>query len=302
LNHRFGPRTSIDQARANVEALVAGEADVTFTDLSPSAPPSRENPLVVALAESGVLSIEPKQAWTDVARFHAAGVPAANFGPGTQAQAHQRNEWTHLPGLATGQAILARFFAKIAGVAGVALALLAATATTGCEQASGGTERRSDAVTNATPASPSQFERAEVKRWLAALTSRVGRARVLVVDVQEKRVVAQVEDGAHPGQVLEFILEGEHDSAPERAELRGSGDLGTNLFTLRDAALDKIPDLVKRAVSEVDAQNGRVTRIVLRRQLPQTDALRFRVYVESPRLSGHIDFDASGTPVSDGPS
>jgi succinyl-diaminopimelate desuccinylase len=302
LNHRFGPRTSIDQARANVEALVAGEADVTFTDLSPSAPPSRDNPLVVALAESGVLSIEPKQAWTDVARFHAAGVPAANFGPGTQAQAHQRNEWTHLPGLATGQAILARFFAKIAGATGIALALLAATATTGCEQASGGTERRSDAVTSATPAAPSLFERAEVKRWLAALTSRVGRARVLVVDVQEKRVVAQVEDGAHPGQVLEFTLDGEHDSEPERAELRGSGDLGTNLFTLRDAALDKIPELVKHATTQVDAQNGKVTRIVLRRQLPQTDALRFRVYVESPRLSGHVDFDASGNPAGDGPS
>jgi succinyl-diaminopimelate desuccinylase len=118
LNHRFGPRTSIEQAQANVTALVAGEADVTFTDLSPSAPPARENSLVQALADSGVLAIEPKQAWTDVARFHAAGVPAANFGPGTQAQAHQRNEWTHVPGLAVGQAILERFFAKIAGSAG----------------------------------------------------------------------------------------------------------------------------------------------------------------------------------------
>jgi succinyl-diaminopimelate desuccinylase len=116
LNHRFGPNTSIEAAKANVERLVAGEAEVVFADLAPSAPPAREHPLVSALAESGVLAIEPKQAWTDVAQFYAAGVPAANFGPGTQAQAHQRNEWTHLPGLTIGQAILARFFDKIAAL------------------------------------------------------------------------------------------------------------------------------------------------------------------------------------------
>jgi succinyl-diaminopimelate desuccinylase len=302
LNHRFGPRTSIEKAQANVNVLVAGEADVTFTDLSPSAPPSRENPLVRALADSGVLSIEPKQAWTDVARFHAAGVPAANFGPGTQAQAHQRNEWTHVPGLATGQAILARFFAKVAGATSVALLLFAAAATSACERTPGRTERRSDAVTG-TQAAPSLFERAEVKRWLATLSSRVGRAKVLVVDVREQRVVAQIEDSTHPGQVVELSLEGERASEPERAELRGKGELATNLFSLRDATLDKIPELVSRATKQVDAQDGKVTRIVLRRQLPHTDALRFRVYVDSPRLSGHVDFDASGNPVvPDGPS
>jgi hypothetical protein len=131
----------------------------------------------------------------------------------------------------------------------------------------------------------------------------VGRAKVLVVDVREQRVVAQIEDSTHPGQVVELSLEGERASEPERAELRGKGELATNLFSLRDATLDKIPELVSRATKQVDAQDGKVTRIVLRRQLPHTDALRFRVYVDSPRLSGHVDFDASGNPVvPDGPS
>jgi succinyl-diaminopimelate desuccinylase len=85
-----------------------------FTDLSPAAPPYRDHPLVHALADSGVLAVEPKQAWTDVARFAARGVPAVNFGPGVQRQAHQRNEWTLLSQLETGQQILARFLAAIA--------------------------------------------------------------------------------------------------------------------------------------------------------------------------------------------
>jgi succinyl-diaminopimelate desuccinylase len=296
LNHRFGPRTSIEQARANVERLVAGEADVTFTDLSPSAPPARQHPLVAALAESGVLAIEPKQAWTDVARFHAAGVPAANFGPGTQAQAHQRNEWTHVPGLETGRAILARFFANIATLACVLVAL-AGIASSGCETTTGATERRSDAVASAKPNTPSYFERAEVKHWVQTLRSRVGTARVLMLDVREHSLVVQIADATHPGHVLEYTIDGDGTTEPERAEVRGSGDLSTNLFSLRDVALEKIPDLTTLAAAQVDPQDGKITRVLVRRQLPQTEAVRFRVYVESPRLSGHADFDANGSPT-----
>jgi succinyl-diaminopimelate desuccinylase len=93
--------------------LVAGEADVTFVDISPSAPPLRQHPLVAALADSGVLAVEPKQAWTDVARFAELGIAAVNFGPGVQAQAHQKNEWTLLSQLEVGLAVLERWLQRI---------------------------------------------------------------------------------------------------------------------------------------------------------------------------------------------
>jgi len=113
LNHRFGPSTSVEQARQNVLNLVAGDAAVEFVDISPSAPPLRQHPLVAALADSGVLAVEPKQAWTDVARFAELGIPAVNFGPGVQAQAHQKNEWTLLSQLDVGLSVLERWLGRL---------------------------------------------------------------------------------------------------------------------------------------------------------------------------------------------
>ncbi len=109
LNHRFSPDRSLDEAKADVESLVAGRATLEFTDLSPSARPFADHKLVRALVASGVVAVEPKQAWTDVARFAAHGIPAVNFGPGDNAQAHQQNEHTSIAKLLTGSEILRRW-------------------------------------------------------------------------------------------------------------------------------------------------------------------------------------------------
>jgi succinyl-diaminopimelate desuccinylase len=113
VNFRFGPDLSLNDAQSEVLTLVGNDARVEFVDLAPSAPPHKHHPLVRALAESGVSAVEPKQAWTDVARFAALGVPAVNFGPGVQAQAHQKNEWTSIASLERGAIVFDEWFERI---------------------------------------------------------------------------------------------------------------------------------------------------------------------------------------------
>jgi succinyl-diaminopimelate desuccinylase len=118
VNHRFAPDGSLDAATAYVEGLVAGRARVEFTDLSPAAMPSATHPLVRALLGVGVRGVEPKQAWTDVARFAARGVPAINFGPGENAQAHQKNESTSITLLREGYGMIWRWIHSLSAPRG----------------------------------------------------------------------------------------------------------------------------------------------------------------------------------------
>jgi succinyl-diaminopimelate desuccinylase len=100
VNFRFAPDKSLEAAADEVTALAARfGAEARLTDLAPACPAHAELPLVRRLAERAGAAPEPKQAWTDVARFAQAGIPAVNFGPGATAQAHQAGEWLELAAL-----------------------------------------------------------------------------------------------------------------------------------------------------------------------------------------------------------
>ncbi len=109
VNYRFAPGRTPDDAADELAMVVAGDAAIEVFDRSPSAPPHRAHPLVASLEAVGVSSVEPKQAWTDVARFATVGVAAVNLGPGTQSQAHQRDEWTDRGALAEGMSLFRRW-------------------------------------------------------------------------------------------------------------------------------------------------------------------------------------------------
>ncbi|MDY7227805.1 succinyl-diaminopimelate desuccinylase [Hyalangium rubrum] len=109
LNYRFAPGKSVEQAQADVRTLVAGRAEVSFTDLSPSGRVCADNALYRRLLAVTGLPAASKQAWTDVARLGEWGVDAVNYGPGETAQAHQANESAPIPALAVAYEKLATF-------------------------------------------------------------------------------------------------------------------------------------------------------------------------------------------------
>lgn len=108
-NYRFAPDKSVEQAETRLRDLVGDRAQVRTVDLAPAGQPRREDPLVARFIESVGAVVEPKQAWTDVARFTSMGVPALNYGPGLTAQAHQSGEHVPEENMVAARVALARF-------------------------------------------------------------------------------------------------------------------------------------------------------------------------------------------------
>jgi succinyl-diaminopimelate desuccinylase len=109
LNHRFAPGRSTAEAEEWVRALVPASAEFTLLDVAGAADVATDNELVQRLISVGGLAVEPKQAWTPVAEFSSAGIPAVNFGPGATPYAHKRDEQIPVANLERAYDVLRRF-------------------------------------------------------------------------------------------------------------------------------------------------------------------------------------------------
>ena len=110
LNYRYAPDRTPEEAEARVRELAAAAgAELVLAGNSQPAPVVTDAPLARRLRESGAVAVEPKQAWTPVAEFAAAGVDAINFGPGDPHYAHRRDERVSIDALARSFETLRRF-------------------------------------------------------------------------------------------------------------------------------------------------------------------------------------------------
>ncbi|MFF3559749.1 succinyl-diaminopimelate desuccinylase [Streptomyces sp. NPDC002574] len=91
VNFRFAPDRSEAEAFDHVREVFEG-FDVLLTDSAPGALPGLSHPAAAAFVTAIGTEPAPKDAWTDVARFSALGVPAVNYGPGDPKLAHTREE------------------------------------------------------------------------------------------------------------------------------------------------------------------------------------------------------------------
>lgn len=92
VNFRYAASRTPAAAEARLRVLAGPDVELTVLSNAPGAPVSLANPHLQALRAAGDLEVAPKQAWTPVAEFAAAGLDAINFGPGDPEFAHRRDE------------------------------------------------------------------------------------------------------------------------------------------------------------------------------------------------------------------
>jgi succinyl-diaminopimelate desuccinylase len=92
VNFRYAPDRASSSAEAYLRSLLPPGASYEPAGDSPPARVVTDSPLVQRLLAAGDLSVEPKQAWTNVADFTSRGIDAVNFGPGATRYAHRQDE------------------------------------------------------------------------------------------------------------------------------------------------------------------------------------------------------------------
>jgi hypothetical protein len=177
--------------------------------------------------------------------------------------------------------------------------LLLAALALGCtERSDKGARGRSEAVSSASQemSGPALFSRERLAPALAALGLKPA-SKLLRLEIHARELIVQAEDTSNPGSVIERHFRDGKAADVEHATLRGKGSLSDNLFRLSDVNLDAIPELTRLAVQRIDAESGSADFVLVRRNLPETDDVRLRVYVESPRQSDYLEADRAGQPL-----
>lgn len=156
---------------------------------------------------------------------------------------------------------------------------------------------------SAEPARPSLLDAEPLERALDALTRAIRRGdasieiELLELRASADRLVLQAADPTLPSRVLQWEYTQGEVKGPAVVELRGAGKLEENLFPLESVYLKAIPRLCSIAVDHVDPQDGRVSHLIVRRNLPFSQDVRFRLFVDSPRRSGLLDANRFGHPL-----
>jgi hypothetical protein len=121
-----------------------------------------------------------------------------------------------------------------------------------------------------------------------------GSVQALSLLVYRDHLVLQAQDPAAAERVLQLVYRAGAVEGPQTVKLLGTGKLEDNLFPLDAAKVNAIPHLIKDAQARANIPEGTVARVLLKRNLPETMDVQFRVFVTSQRRDAAFDADQNG--------
>lgn len=146
---------------------------------------------------------------------------------------------------------------------------------------------------------PSLFTATEAADVIAevGLARGANPLRILEATIYPTYAFVQVQDPAIPANVDQYEWRG-GVGAPAPVTLVGDGDLEANLFSDNEVNWAAIPALVDAALAGIPIEGAEVTHVAIRRNLPFSDQVQIRVFVNGTRSSGYLDADSQGTVIN----
>lgn len=144
-------------------------------------------------------------------------------------------------------------------------------------------------------AEPSLYSEATFSRAMADIKKRLPQPiQVLSLLVYRDHLVLQAEASKTRDTVLQYVYHAGSLSEGVPVKLLGKGKLGDNLFPLDAARVSAIPRLVRDAQKKADIPEGAVDRVLLKRNLPESMDIQFRIFVTSQRRDAYFDANQDG--------
>ena len=110
LNFRYSPEINGETASEYIRDLFSNHSDVDIVNTSDGAMPNMGESEINYFIEKTGAVVQPKQAWTDIARFYQNNIPCLNFGPGDPLLAHATNEHISKRQLLESYELLSNYF------------------------------------------------------------------------------------------------------------------------------------------------------------------------------------------------
>lgn len=173
------------------------------------------------------------------------------------------------------------------------LLLLLASGVTACNQ-----RAIESWLSQAEPPDPglSLYTEPSFSRAIAEFRKRApAPIQTLSLLVYPDHAVLQAQDPASPSTVLQYVYRAGVVAPPVPVKLLGTGRLEDNLFPLDAAKIEAIPKVAQGAQAKANIPEGVVSRVLLKRNLPESMDIQFRVFVTSQRRDAYLDADQSGT-------